>query len=313
MGVIMSRNDLQDTVDSDSRLPQRFFGPLPRQVNVRFGAVSDRGKKRPNNEDHYAVVRRERSRTVLATNVPDASMAHTREEAYVMVVADGIGGEAFGELASMLAVQTAWELAERETCWALNMDEEQAKELADKFDAYAQLIHQKLLDHVTTAPQTAGMGTTLTIAYTLGPIAFIGHIGDSRAYAFRHGLLHSLTRDHTLARELADAGMETQEASKFGHVLTNFLGGRTNRVVTESQHFVLQDGDGLLLCSDGLTRHVEDAEIANAIEQEADPQEVCQSLLDLALERGGRDNITIVLARYEIPEPPGEVHERFHR
>ena len=299
----MANDNVQDTVEfSSAKTPQRFFGPRPQPIKVRFGAVSDRGKKRSNNEDHYAVVRRERSRTVLATNVPDANMAQTKEEAYVMVVADGIGGAAFGQLASMLAVQTAWELAERETCWAFNVDEEQAKELGEKFDAYAQLIHQKLLDHVYTDPKTAGMGTTLTIAYTVGPVAFIGHIGDSRAYAWRDGLIHPLTRDHTLAQELVDAGMGSREAAQFGHVLTNFLGGRNNRVATESQQFVLQDGDALLLCTDGLTRHVEDHEIAEAIASDSDPQKVCQTLLDLALQRGGKDNITIVLARYEIPK-----------
>jgi PPM family protein phosphatase len=302
---MMSQDNLRDTVKFDSaEQPSRFFGPAPQPVTVRFGAVSDRGKKRPKNEDHYAVVRRSRSRTVLATNVPDTNMAQTTEQAYVMVVADGIGGEAFGELASMLALQTAWDLAERETCWSLNMNEDQAKELAEKFDAYAQLIHQKLLDHVYVDPKTAGMGTTLTVAYTVGRVAFIGHIGDSRAYAFRDGAVYPLTRDHTLAQELVDAGMESREASKFGHVLTNFLGGRNSRVVTETHQFALQDGDGLLLCSDGLTGHVEEAEIAEAIGGDDDPQKVCQSLLDLALERGGKDNITIVLGRYELPESP---------
>ena len=299
----MRQNDLRDTVKfNPAKQPSRFFGPSPQPVTVRFGAVSDRGKKRSKNEDHYAVVRRSRSRTVLATNVPDTNMAQTTEQAYVMVVADGIGGEAFGELASMLALQTAWDLAERETCWSLNMDETQAKELAEKFDAYAQLIHQRLLDHVYVDPKTAGMGTTLTVAYTVGPIAFIGHVGDSRAYAFRNGNLHPLTRDHTLAQELVDAGMASGEASKFGHVLTNFLGGRNSRVATETHQFTLQDGDCLLLCSDGLTKHVDDTEIAEAIAKEDDPQEVCQTLLNLALERGGRDNITIVLGRYELPQ-----------
>lgn len=300
----MRQENLRDTVEfNSSEQPSHFFGPTPQPVTVRFGAVSDRGKKRPKNEDHYAVVRRSRSRTVLATNVPDANMAETEEEAYVMVVADGIGGEAFGELASMLALQTAWDLAERETCWTLNMDEQQAKGLAEKFDAYARLIHQKLLDHVYEDPKTAGMGTTLTVAYTVGRIAFIGHIGDTRAYAFRDGTFHALTRDHTLAQELVDAGMESREAAQFGHVLTNFLGGRNSRVVTETHQFSLQDGDCLLLCSDGLTKHVDDHEIADEIGKEADPQKVCQSLLDLALERGGKDNITIVLGRYEIPKP----------
>ncbi len=301
----MKQGDLQDTAEYSSgrQQAQRFFGPRPQRVNVQFGAVSDVGKKRAKNEDHYAVVRRSRSRTVLATNVPAETLPATEEEAYVLVVADGIGGEAFGELASMLALQTAWDLAERETCWTLNMDEKQAEGLADKFDAYAQLIHRQLLDHVYRSPKTAGMGTTLTVAYTVGRVAFIGHIGDTRAYAFRDGALHSLTRDHTLAQELVDAGMEPREASKFGHVLTNFLGGRNSRVVTETHQFTLQDGDCLLLCSDGLTAHVEDTEIAEEIGREADPQKVCQSLLDLALGRGGKDNITVVMGSYEIPEP----------
>ena len=299
----MKQDDLHETTEYSSgrQQPHQFFGPRPQPVGVRFGSVSDRGKKRTKNEDHYAVVRRSRSRTVLATNVPEENLPPTEEEAYVMVVADGIGGAAFGELASMLALQTAWDLAERETCWTLNANEKQAEQLADKFDAYAQLIHKQLLDHVYTEPQTAGMGTTLTVAYTVGRIAFIGHIGDSRAYAFRDGTLHPLTRDHTLAQELEDAGMAPEEASQFGHVLTNFLGGRNNRVATDTHHFSLQNDDCLLLCSDGLTRHVKDAEIAEAVGRDADPQKVCQSLLDLALERGGRDNITIVLARYEIP------------
>jgi protein phosphatase len=298
----MSHEDVPDTVElPSSARPGRFFGPRPQRVSVRFGAVSDRGKVRSKNEDHFAVVRRSRSRDVLATNVPAEVLSQTEEEAYVMVVADGIGGEAFGELASMLALQTAWDLAERETCWTLNIAEEQAERLGEKFDAYAQLIHQQLLDHVYVEPRTSGMGTTLTVAYTVGPIAFIGHIGDSRAYAYRDGKMHNLTRDHTLAQELVDAGMAPREASKFGHVLTNFLGGRNSRVATETHHFSLHDGDCLLLCSDGLTKHVSDDEMAVEIAREEDPQRVCQSLLNLALERGGKDNITIVIGRYTIP------------
>lgn len=310
----MSQDDLRETVEYDSpEQPLRFFGPRPHPVRVQFGAVSDRGKRREKNEDHFIVVRRNRSRMVLATNVPKQYLPPTEEEAYVMVVADGIGGEAFGELASMLALQTAWSLAERETCWTLNMDENQARQLAEKFDAYAQLIHQSLLNHVSVEPKTAGMGTTLTLAYTVGQIAFIGHVGDSRAYVFREGTAYPLTRDHTLAQELVDAGMASREAAQFGHVLTNFLGGRNSRVLTETHHFQLRNGDCLLLCSDGLTRHVDDTEIADAIKQDPDPQKVCQALLDLALERGGRDNITIVLGRYEIPEEQGEEHDGIRR
>jgi protein phosphatase len=291
--------DIDTAVDFTDEQPEaRFFGPTPQPVHVQFGAVSDRGKVRPNNEDHYAVIRRYRSRDLLLSNLPPGSLHRTEEEAYVAVVADGMGGAAFGELASMLALRAAWELSERETAWPLNMNAPEAEILKEKFAAYSNRIHHVLLEHGRSEPKTAGMGTTLTTAYTVGASAFIAHVGDSRAYLYRKEAIYQLTRDHTLAQELVDAGMPASRAAKFGHVLTNLLGGGQGQVSTEFHHFRLEDGDWLLLCTDGLTRHVADGEIAGVLKAGTEAQRVCLTLLNLALDRGGADNITVVAGRY---------------
>ena len=299
----MTRKAIEETANyvPGKQSPYRFFGPTPQPVRIAFGAVSHPGKVRPKNEDHYAVVRRHRTRSVLMTNLPAEALKPTEENAYVMVVADGIGGAAFGDLASMLALQTAWELGERETAWPMNMNEREALELQEKFDAYAQRIHVALLDHRRIEPGTAGMGTTLTAAYPVGTAAFVAHIGDSRAYLFRGGAIHHLTRDHTVARELTDAGMARSDAVKFGHLLTKSLGGEGGTVATDVHHCSLEDGDSLLLCTDGLTDLVNDEEIARTLRPGGEAQDLCEALVGLALDRGGKDNVTVVLARYEIP------------
>lgn len=299
----MSRETEKDTVDyvPGKQSASRFFGPIPQPVRVAFGATSHPGKVRPRNEDHYVVVRRRRSRIVLMTNLPAEALLPSEEDAYALVVADGMGGAAFGELASMLAVRTAWDLGGRETAWPLNINELEAHGMKEKLEAYAQLIHRALLEHARAEPRTAGMGTTLTIAYTVGAAAFIGHVGDSRAYLHRRGAVHQVTRDHTLAQELVEAGMAKSETAEFGHMLTNLLGGPGGTVATDVHHFGLENGDSLLLCTDGLTDLVTDEEIARTLDSGGDAQHLCEALVGLALDRGGKDNVTVVLARYDVP------------
>lgn len=289
-----------DDFSTDQQSEARFFGPAPQPVQVQFGAVSHPGKVRPNNEDHYAIIRRHRSRDLLLSNLPPGTLVPTEEEAYILVVADGMGGAAFGELASMLALRAAWELSERETAWPLNINAPEAESLKEKFAAYSNRIHRALHDRMQAEPKTAGMGTTLTTAYTVGASAFIAHVGDSRAYLHRQGNIYRLTRDHTLAQELTDAGMPASRAAKFGHVLTNLLGGGQGQVSTEVHHFTLEDGDWLLLCTDGLPRHVTDDEIAVAIQAGTAAQSICEALVNLALDRGGTDNITVIAGQYRV-------------
>jgi protein phosphatase len=148
------------------------------------------------------------------------------------------------------------------------------------------------------------MGTTLTVAYSVDAHVFIVHAGDSRAYLFQNGVLHQLTHDHTVAQELADFGRIPRQQIKehsSRHVLTNFAGGPPRGIVPEVSTLAVADGDQLLLCTDGLTEMVSDREIAMILKRKTSPGKTAQALVDRALANGGRDNVTVVLARYSIP------------
>jgi len=283
-----------------------FLGRDPTPVRVAFGGRSHTRKVRPNNEDHFMVVRRQRRRDLLLGNLPPEDFATPPEDAYVIVVADGMGGAAFGELASFLALQVGWETGLRDVKWTHKVDRTELAELMRKAEAYYDEIDRALIEHTRLHPRLVGMGTTLTLAYTIGTEAIIAHAGDSRAYRHRRdGTLERLTRDHTLAQELADFGAirpEEVERHRLRHVLTNCLGGPGPGVDPDIAHVRLADGDGLLLCTDGLSDLVTDAEIAETLSAVADPDAACAALLDRALDRGGRDNITVVLGRYRIED-----------
>jgi protein phosphatase len=150
------------------------------------------------------------------------------------------------------------------------------------------------------------MGTTLTVCYITGPELFVMHAGDSRAYLYRGGHLRRLTRDHTLAQSMIDSGI-VEEGSpperQSRHILTNCLGGPHSELQVDVDHHRLATGDCLLLCTDGLTRHVEDAEMVGVLEHHPVPEDACRALVDLALERGGKENVTVVLGRFAFPGP----------
>src|SRR5262245_13247578 len=242
-----------------------FLAPSPPLVRVAFGARSHPGKVRTNNEDQWAVIKRRRTRDVLLTSLPESWLRSVEESAYTVVVADGMGGNQFGELASLLAIRAGWEIGFNDTKWSMKVSEQECEEILEKFETYGQLIHQTLIKHTKQDPSLEGMGTTLTVAYTVGLDAFIGHIGDSRAYLMHGDSLRQLTRDHTLAQRFVDAGVysaDSLEAKRLRHVLTNCLGATHGPIWVDVQHLDLEYGDYLLLCTDGLTEMVSDAEIA---------------------------------------------------
>jgi protein phosphatase len=282
----------------------RFFGPAQSPVEVQFAARSDPGKVRQNNEDHFLVERHRRRFDLLLHNLPaDFATDHHNEDAYVLAVADGMGGVAFGELASALALRTGMELVLSAVKWSVKLSAREMGELEQKISVYFDLIDQTLIDRAWSEPKLSGMGTTLTIAYTVGPEVFIGHAGDSRAYLVRDGAARRLTRDHTLAQELADRGAIAQEdvaTHRLRNTLTNYLGGPREGVNPDFVHHHLEDGDTLLLCSDGLTDMIDDAAIAAAVAGAADLDAAADTLVRRALDAGGRDNITVVLGRYRV-------------
>ncbi|MFN0019694.1 MAG: PP2C family protein-serine/threonine phosphatase [Pirellulaceae bacterium] len=293
---------LSDTTD-DLKLPTQagaHYGNQPVPVTAEFGAASHVGLVRPNNEDHYVVVRRSRMRELLLSNLPAGALKTSVEAAYVMTVADGMGGEVFGELASRLAVTAAWEMAPREVAWIQNTGPQILEQMKEKAEAFTQLMHQAFQERVRRFPDSAGMGTTLTIAYVVGQEAFIGHAGDSRAYLVRGARISQLTKDHTLAEAYASAGYAREDVARVKNILTNFLSD-VQEVRLDVDHVSLEDGDYLLLCSDGLSDLVPQESIAAAINAAATPQAACDALITLALARGGKDNVTAVIGRFRFP------------
>ncbi len=280
----------------------RHFGPSPPPVRVTIGAASHRGLVRSNNEDHYAVVERRRTRTVLLTNLPDGFLPPADDTAYVLAVADGMGGAAFGELASALALRSGWDQAPRAIKWTWIVTDREVEDLRERLEVTFRQMDRALRDRAAADPACAGMGTTLTGAYTVGPEAFVAHAGDSRAYLCRAGRLAQLTRDQTLAQRCRDLGLPVPKAS-WHHVLTNCLGAKEHDVEVEFHHLRLADGDRLLLCTDGLTDLVPDDEVADVLGRHADPQAAAEDLIGRALEHGGLDNVTAVVARYEMADP----------
>jgi protein phosphatase len=277
----------------------RHFGPRPPRVQARFGALSHPGLVRTSNEDHYVVIERQRARVVLMTNLPEECMRPADDVAYLLAVADGMGGAPFGELASMLALRSGWEQMPNAIRWTWLVTDTEITDLKERISLVFQRMHEDLLGQARWHPACAGMGSTLTGAYTVGPEAFIAHVGNSRAYLFHAGVLMRLTRDHTKAQDCLDTGVPVASRSWY-HTLTNCLGGAGQPVRVEFHHFRLADGDELLLCTNGLTDLVPDKEIAEVLLRGASPRDGVQELLARALARGGHDNVTAILGRYEM-------------
>lgn len=275
----------------------RFLIPETEQVQVEFGATTDVGHVRARNEDHYAIIRRQRSREIVSTNVDLRDVGLPHDESYLLIVADGAGGEGFGHLASQLVVRTAWETAGRAANWLMRLADADAAEIKDRVVAYAKLIQQAFLSYTHDHPRVAGMATTWTCAYVTDSDVIVAHVGDSRAYHATNGKLRQVTHDHTLAEELLKSGASPDEVARFRNVLTRAFGGDGQEVIPDVHQLRLHDGDALLLCSDGLTGVVRDEEIAATLFARNSAQEACDQLIQLALERGGPDNVTALVLR----------------
>ena len=284
--------------------------PFSSLVHIDFGAVSHPGKVRPNNEDSYVIYQTGRSWERLMTNLSEKDLPERFDEkGFAMVIADGMGGSAAGQVASSLAVRVGVNLVLQSPKWALKLDrpETRDREIAEgkqRAEKYFQKIDQTLLEYSRNFPSLKGMGTTLTATYIYGTDLFLIHTGDSRAYLFRGEKLWQLTHDQTVAQALADSGAITPEevaTHRFRHTLTSCLGAQESRLTLEINQYTLLDGDQILLCTDGLTNEVTNDAIAGLLATQQSAPEICNTLVDLAMQSGGRDNITVLLARYTSP------------
>jgi protein phosphatase len=274
------------------------FTPLA----VRSFGLTDPGKVRANNEDQFLIAVLRKALQVQRTSLPARKAQYSGDQCHLFVVADGLGGHAGGGQASALAVHSVEAFILGTFQWfAQFKGKEEDPLLADFRNALSQ-ANARVLAEAAERPELRGMGTTLTLAYSLNDRLFVAHVGDSRCYLSRHGVLYRLTTDHTLVEDMVRRGeLRAEEAAKhrWRHVVSNAVGGNTPEVRVEVHKVHLEAGDAVLICSDGLTNKVPDDVIASVLRTEPDPEQACQQLVARANEAGGEDNITAVVARYE--------------
>jgi protein phosphatase len=220
-----------------------------------------------------------------------------------MIVADGMGGAAGGEQASAMAVRTVESFVLDAIKWFLHKDGSEQDALVGDLKRALERADHSVVARAETDPELSGMGTTLTMGYSVGTDLFVAHAGDSRAYLLRDGRLERITSDHTLVQMLVDGGVLSPEDAREHprrHVVTNVLGGPRRGVNVEIKRREIADGDVLLLCTDGLTEALDEPEIARLLGQSDDPERAAHDLIDAALSGDANDNITVVLARYEV-------------
>jgi serine/threonine protein phosphatase PrpC len=230
-------------------------------------------------------------------NNEDAVLVDSKLGLYLL--ADGMGGYNAGEVASELAVQTL--LSEMQHWASGQFPSPQAKQLAahQALVRAAQEANQVVYMASVSKPELNGMGTTLVLAMHNGPQVLIGHIGDSRAYRFRHDRLQQLSRDHSLLQEQLDAGLLSPEDARHAahrNLVTRAVGVEPD-VELEVHEHALMAGDLLLLCSDGLTDMVADSDIALLLRSNENLQIAAKALITAANLAGGRDNISVILVR----------------
>ncbi len=233
----------------------------------------------------------------VSTNLPAGSLPEDPVGPGIgITVADGMGAHAGGEVASMLATTTLIELVLAVPDWILRIDETTMAKAEQLAVERVQKTHETIVARAAEDPRLSGMGTTMTIAVSLGLDLRVLHVGDSRAYVLRDGRLASLTHDHSYAQRLLDQGREEEVARRFRHLLTQSLGGKDPH--PEVTYWRLAPGDRLLVCTDGLTDMVDEATIATELGRHARASAACRGLVRRALDAGGADNVTAAVAIY---------------
>src|SRR5262245_6747569 len=275
------------------------------KVQVDLAASSHQGNVRENNEDHFLVSRAERSLETVRTNLPSELIPQRfAEVGYGMLVADGMGGRQAGEIASQLAISTFVNLVLHSPEWIMRVGTREAERVMERAAERYRVVDATVRERAHSDPTLTGMGTTMTLACSLGPILILAHIGDSRVYLLRAGKCHQLTRDHTLAQGLIDLGVlrpDEEGWHYFKRSLTRAIGLGEGSAEAEVQQLTLADEDQILLCTDGLTDMVPQPMIAAILGDAKTSEEACQRLMAAALDNGGKDNVTVVLARYRLP------------
>jgi protein phosphatase len=273
-------------------------GPKPKDSDLDLFGLTHPGKERKENQDHFLVCTIHQQVVVHATSFPDPTALPLRSERLgtLLLVADGVGGGRGGREASQLALEAITRYTSSTMRCFHAMGRGAEKEFYQALREAAGEAHQAVRDRAREVADARGMATTLTLALAVWPKMYVLQVGDSRCYHYDEGRLRQVTRDQTVAQNLVDKGALSAEhlaTSPLSHVLASSIGG--NEAAPEVSRFDLTRTCIVLLCTDGLTKHVSDAEIGEHLRTMRSAEQTCRALLGLALERGGSDNVTVLI------------------
>jgi len=280
--------------------------PRPTDDELDFFGITDRGKVRPDNQDQFLVSTIHPQVVIHGTSLTETDGLPLRGTrlATVLIIADGVGGAEAGSEAARVATEavTRFVLSTLRCYHAAGASRDE--EFLDALRSAALEAHSAVLSEASQRPDGGKMATTLTLSIVVWPWLYVVQVGDSRAY-FYDGELRQITRDQTIGQELVDQGIlpaDRLSKSPFKHVLSSAIGADAALpVVTRVD--IRKAGSIILMCSDGLTKHVSDDELASALKNVESSEKLVRGLLELALSRGGKDNITIIAARAQRKNP----------
>ncbi|MEO7985689.1 MAG: PP2C family serine/threonine-protein phosphatase [Gemmatimonadales bacterium] len=264
-------------------------------ILVSVFGKTDRGRTRDHNEDTFLVADLSTGNSSL---LPEVREHHVGPRGSLFMVADGMGGAVAGELASEMAADLIYRHLATE--WAVDPDNSPER-FAFRMREAVELANARIFNYAREHPEVRGMGTTVTAAGICGAELYLTQIGDSRAYLVRRGLAIQLTKDQSLMQRLVDAGELTEEEAEHSerrNIILQAL-GPDPQVKVDLTHQSLRRGDTLIICSDGLSGQVRREEFAAQVTANPDLPALCAALIDIANERGGPDNITVIAARFE--------------
>jgi protein phosphatase len=270
--------------------------PKPRDEELDFFGLTHPGLVRQGNQDHYLVSTLHKTARVRATSLPNPELFELPSQriASFGMVADGVGGHHGGETASRAAIESITEYVKAMNAFYA-ADENDEQSFFSALQEAAETCHRSVIERAEASGQPTA-ATTLTLFVAVWPSLYILHVGDSRMYLFRKGSLQQLTRDQTMAQDLVDLGALPKAAasqSPLAHVLTSAMGG--SEASPDVTRVEVQLGDAVLLCTDGLTKHVSDERIAERMRTRTSAEQVVRTLVDDALAGGGTDNVTVLV------------------
>ena len=272
----------------------------PRDDEIDLHALTHPGLVRQENQDHFLVGQLRAQLDVSVTSLPELGRVPVGSErlAFLAMVADGVGGGARGETASRAALEAVTRYVGESINTYYTADAADEVVFADTMSAATLRVHEELVRLAKETPDTGHLATTLTLLIGLWPRAYLVQVGDSRYYLFNKGTLRQVSRDQTVGQDLVDSGvLESGHPAyqRWSRTLSSSIGGSESRPVVTTY---ASDWDNVhLMCSDGLTRHVSDERIHERLSTMTSAKQACEDLLQDALDGGGRDNITMIVAR----------------